>query len=320
MSCGCEKLLKAIDAYIRKADDDLEEALAEAGFLDTDDTVKEISRMESRVARALKKQTGYITDAADAAVDLKTFAEEIWPDVKLNDDLDAKLGTIFVEELSTYLPELASHYAAKIDPELVVSEITKRTTAFVESWSEDLGGIMKLNSHQEIEDILTTGLKEGQSVAEFTQAILDSGIRDEYYKARRVAVTETLRAHSYAQQEAIIQSPAAEGKEWVHTGSHMNEPRQNHVDMNGTIVPKDEPFELVGADGATYYPMFPRDSVLPPGESVNCHCIHRAVVSEEVPGLPLEERRRLQAEAIAEDDGAWEAELDAKNRAKAGIE
>ena len=61
MSCGCEKLLKAIDAYIRKADDDLEEALAEAGFLDTDDTVKEISRMESRVARALKKQTGYIT-------------------------------------------------------------------------------------------------------------------------------------------------------------------------------------------------------------------------------------------------------------------
>lgn len=320
MSCGCEKLLKAIDAYIQKADDDLEEALAEAGFIETEGTVKEISRMEGRVARALKKQTGYITDAADAAVDLKAFAEEIWPDVKLNDDLAEKLGTIFVEELTTYLPELASHYAAVIDPELVVSEITKRTTSFVESWSEELGDIMKLNSHDEIETILTTGLKEGQSVAEFTQAILDSGIRDEYYKARRAAITEVLRSHSYAQQEAIIQSPSAESKEWVHTGSHMNEPRQNHVDMNGTVVPKDEPFELLGADGATYYPMFPRDSILPPGEAVNCHCIHRAIVSEEVLGLPLEERQRLQAEAIEADDGKWEEELDARNRARAGIE
>lgn len=320
MKCGCEKLLKAIDAYIQKADDDLEEALSDAGFIDTGDTVDEISHMEGRVARALKRQTGYITDAAEAAVDLKTFAEEIWPDVKMNDDLSEKLTTIFLEELTTYLPELASHYSAIIDPDIVVSQITKRTTAFVEGWSKELGDIMKLNSHEEIENVLTTGLKEGQSVAEFTQAILDSGIRDEYYKARRVSVTETLRAHSYAQQEAIMQSPAAESKEWVHTGSHMNEPRQNHVDMNGTVVPKDEPFELVGADGATYYPMFPRDSILPPGESVNCHCIHRAIVSEEVLGLPLEERRRLQAEAIEEDDGAWEAELDAKNRAKAGIE
>lgn len=43
-------------------------------------------------------------------------------------------------------------------------------------------------------------------------------------------------------------------------------------------------------------------------------------MSEKILGLSIEERRRLQAEAIAEMDAAWEAELNAKNKAKAGIE
>jgi hypothetical protein len=66
--------------------------------------------------------------------------------------------------------------------------------------------------------------------------------------------------------------------------------------------------------------MYPRDSILPPGESVNCHCIHRGIVSKDVLGLSLDERKRLQQEAIDADDGAWEKELDARNKAKAGIE
>ena len=90
--------------------------------------------------------------------------------------------------------------------------------------------------------------------------------------------------------------------------------------MSGVIVPKDEPFTLEGLDGVTYYPMYPRDPILPPGESINCHCIHRGIVNADILGLPLEERQRLQQEAIDADDGAWEKELDAKNKAKAGIE
>ena len=129
-----------------------------------------------------------------------------------------------------------------------------------------------------------------------------------------------MRAHSVAQEEAIQQSPAVEEKEWVHTGAYRNEPRENHVDMDGQVVKKDAPFELTGADGGTYYPMYPRDPILPPGESINCHCIHRGIVSEEILGLPLERRKELQAEAIAEMDDAWEKELNERNKAKAGIE
>ena len=65
--------------------------------------------------------------------------------------------------------------------------------------------------------------------------------------------------------------------------------------------------------------MTPRDVCLPPRESVNCHCLLQPVVSEEVLGLSLEERQALQAQAIAEDDGEWDKELDAQNKARAGI-
>lgn len=116
-----------------------------------------------------------------------------------------------------------------------------------------------------------------------------------------------------------MQSPVVAEKMWKHTGSYRNSPRQNHVDMNGQRVPVSEPFELTGADGRSYSPMFPGDPALPPGERINCHCICQPVVSEDILGLSLEERQRLQQEAIDGMDNEWEKELDAKNRAKAGI-
>ena len=94
-----------------------------------------------------------------------------------------------------------------------------------------------------------------------------------------------------------MQSPVVAEKMWKHTGSYRNSPRQNHVDMNGQRVPVSEPFELTGADGRSYSPMFPGDPALPPGERINCHCICQPVVSEDILGLSLEARQRLQQEA-----------------------
>ena len=313
-------LIKAIDAYIKKADDDLQEMLEDAGFIDPEGTVEEMSKLEILIAATLKEETEYILDSLKGAIDLEAYARDIWPGVKLNDDLAAKLQQTFLEEFTELMPKLASQYNFQIDPELTISTVTQRTTAWIKDWSEELGEIMQLNSHKELETILETSLKEGRSVAETTQAILDSGIRDEYYKAQRVAQTEMLRAHSVAQHESFVQSPAVTEKMWRHTGSHMNNPRQNHVDMDGKRVPVDEPFELMGADGTKHRPMYPRDTNLPPGESINCHCIEQGIVSEEVLGLPLEERQRLQQEAIDADDGEWEKELDARNRARSGFD
>lgn len=320
MCLNCGPLIKAIDGYIKKANDDLADALGAEGYAKPKKTLKYAQEIEDGVAEALLEETDYFIAEAEKAVDLETFAASVWPKVKLNDALKGKLVTVFTESLEKFMPEYVGCYLKQTDKDLKLTQVSKRTAAWITSWSKDLGEIMKLNSHKEIERILEKGLKDGSSIAEFTRQILDSGIRDEYYKARRVAVTEVLRAHSVAQQEAFMQSPAVGEKMWKHTGEYRNEPRQNHVDMDGQRVPVDEPFELIGIDGGTYECMYPRDITLPPEESINCHCICQPVVSEEILGLPLEERQRLQQEAIDEMDDEWEKELDAQNKAKAGIE
>lgn len=318
--CDCCGLVKAIDAYIEKADKSLSDQLKAEGYLRPEETLAYIEHIENDVAEALLAETDYFVTAAERAVDLEAFARDIWPRVKITDGMKAKLTTVFTEQFAKFMPDFIRYYLTKTDKALKLNRVSKRTTAWVESWSRELADIMQLNSHQEIEKILVSGLREGNSIAEFTCAILDSGIRDEYYKARRVAVTEVLTAHRAAQQEAYMQSPAVSEKAWKHTGAHKNVPRQNHVDMNGQRVPVDQPFVLIGADGLTYTPMFPGDPDLPPEERINCHCIEQPIVSEEILGLPLEERQRLQAQAVAEMDDKWERALDARNRAKAGID
>lgn len=319
MCMACQPLIKAIDAYLAKADGDLADALDAEGYAEPQATIGYMQDIEDDVAEALVEETDYFLAEAEKAADLETFASDVWPRVKLNDRLKAKLATVFTEHLSEFMPEFVAYYIAQTDRSLKLEVVSKRTVAWVESWSEQLGEIMQLNSHKEIETILTKGLKDGTGIASFTREILDSGIRDEYYKARRVALTEVLGAHSVAQQEAFMQSPAVVDKAWKHTGAYRNDPRQNHVDMDGQRVPKDAPFTLTGIKGGTYEPMYPRDVILPPEERINCHCICQPVVSEDILGLPLEERQRLQQKAIDTMDDEWERELDARNKAKAGI-
>lgn len=320
MCIFCGSLIKAIDDFIETADNSLAEQLKDEGYVEGDKTVDYISDLESSVAGALTEETAYIIAEAEKAVDLESFAEDIWPAVKFKDALKARLATIFKERFVKFMPEFIEYYLARTDKELKLLQVSKQTTAWVESWSEELGEIMQLNSHKEIEKILTKGLKNGDGIPVFTRNILDSGVRDEYYKARRVSVTEVLRAHSVAQQEAFMQSPSVAEKMWRHTGSYRNQPRQNHMNMNGKRVSKEKPFELDGINGGTYLPMYPRDPMLPPEETINCHCLCEPVVNEDILGLSLEERQRLQQEAIDNMDEDWEKELDARNRAKAGIE
>lgn len=320
MCMECRPLIKAIDAYLAKVNSDLADELGAEGYLEPEKTLDYIQNIEDSVATVLLDETDYILEEIEKSVDLETFAADVWPMVKLNDAARHKLSTVFKENLSEFLPEFIGYYIAQTDRSLKLLQVTKRTTAWISSWSKELGELMQLNSHKEIERILKDGLSKGSGIAEFTRAIQDSGIRNEYYKARRVAVTEVLTAHRAAAQEAYMQSPAVGEKAWKHTGAYRNEPRQNHVDMDGKRVPVNKPFELKGADEKIYTPMYPGDPILPAEERVNCHCISQPIVDEDILGLPLEERQRMQQEAIDAMDDEWEKELDARNRAKAGIE
>ena len=317
MCTACERLIKAIDACIRKADEKLSGVLGEEGFAEPEDTVSHIEALEDELDAVFEEQSRAAAEKLEQA-----DGSDVMPafeSFKAADTTRDSLYKIFLGAFTDYVPQLANVYISDMDSELVVEQISEKTSGWINDWSDELSELMHISSQSGLEKILSDGLKEGKGVDEVARDILDSGIRNAYYKARRVAQTEMLRAHSVAREESIQQCPAAEFKEWVHTGGHKNKPRENHVKMSGQIVPKDQPFKLIGRDGVIYYPKFPRDTNLPASESVNCHCIHRGAASERILALSLEERKKLQQQAVEEMGDEWEKELDARNKAKAGI-
>lgn len=325
-SC-CDRLTKAIDAYIRKADNNLSDQLGKEGYAKPKKTLQYAESIEDDMADILTEETDYFVREAKTSGSLEDFQKKL-PAVTAATPATAKLSKTFATQLKRFMPEYAAYYLKKTDKSLKLDRVSKRTTAWIESWSDDLADLMKTTSKAQLESLLKKEINNGGNISQFCVDLINSGMEKEgkgeywtsHYRARRVAVTEVLRAHSVAQQEAFMQSPAVEEKSWLHTGNYRNEPRQNHIDMSGQTVPKGQPFELIGEDGIVYHPMYPRDVSLPAGESINCHCIQQPVVSEDILGLPLEERQKLQQQAIDEMDDDWEAELDARNKAKAGIE
>ena len=317
---NADGIIGAIDQYLAKADDDLADSLTDEGYAEADDTVDAINAMQDEVAETLQNQTDDFVTALETATGSGwAEAQRAVSEMMDGDDIAEQVEGAAADMLQTQIPKLASVYMQETDGELVVDIIRQRTQNWIASWSQRLGELMKINTHQQISDIIQSTIDKGESIEKLTRKIMDGGWRNEHYQARRVAVTEVLRAHSVAREEAIQQSPSTDRKEWRHTGAHKNKPRPNHVEMDGQIVPKDQPFELKGRDGVVYHPMYPRDPILPAGETVNCHCIHRGVAADDALGMSLEERRRLQQKYIEEDDGAWKKELDEENKAKAGI-
>ncbi len=317
---NADGIIEAIDKYLAKADDELSDVLADEGYADTEDSVNAINAMQEEISEALQNQTDDFVETLAAAQDSDWAATQKKVSEMLDgDDIAEQIQETAADMFQTEVPKLATVYMQETDGDLVVGVIRQRTKSWISSWSQRLGQLMKINTHQQITDIIQRTIDQGESIETLTRKIMDGGWRNEHYQARRVAVTEVLRAHSVAREEAIQQSPSTDRKEWRHTGAHKNKPRPNHVDMDGQIVPKDKPFELQGRDGVVYHPMYPRDPILPASETVNCHCIHRGVAADEALGMSLEERQQLQQKYIEEDDGAWKKELDEQNKTKAGI-
>lgn len=311
-------LICSIDALITKADNELTEQLKEAGFVDAKKSVKTAAELEGSITEILQDQTTDIADALKKAKNLKQ-ARRLIAQYFADDSATTKaLTEVFEAYYKLNVPIWSSKYMMEIESDLVVEVLRQRTTAWLETWSKDLADLMQLNGSDRMGELIQETIDNGESVADLTRKLQEEGIRNEEYAARRVALTEMCRAHNVADNEAIMQSPATTRKMWRHTGAYRIKPRENHVDMDGTTVKKSEPFELVGADGVTYYPMHPVDSSLPPGEAINCHCIMQGIVDDEILGMSLEERQMLQRKIIEEDDGEWMKELDEQNKQRRG--
>lgn len=311
-------MISAMDRLIIKSNDDLKDSLSSEGYIEAKATVESIESLENKILSIFEQKKKQLMKEMEGA-ELDNVLNAILPALFADDITSVdKLTKVFKKELWTVIANLTNAYVKDVDPELAFSTFTDRTSNWIERWSDELGHIMHLDTYNGLESIMSEALKKGESIQKVTEGLADwYGFSTN--RARKTALTEILTAHSVASNESYRQSPAVEQKCWRHTGAYKNEPRQNHVAMDGVTIDKNKTFTLYGADGGIYHPEFPRDPILPASERVNCHCILQPIVSKDVLGLSIDEREKLQADAIARDNKAWEKEIDKKNKAKAGI-
>lgn len=300
---SCSLICKEIERYIKKEDDKLADFLEKSGYQDVAYTMSKVAELEDKLIDILQGQTdAFITLLENNPNANISEIIDMLPEFNSKSSVASSLKKLFKTEFEETVSQIATSYIQSIDEELELKTMTNRTSDWINNWSVELSDIMEVTSEEKLNNILSDAVKEGKSVSTVAKELTDSGIVESASRARTTALTEMLRANSVAAQEAYIQSPAVSQKRWRHTGAKKNNPRSNHVSINGQIVNVDEPFELIGANGTTYYPMYPRDPILPPSESVNCHCIHQPIVDKDVLGLSLKEREKLQNNCIKIDN------------------
>lgn len=308
MNIDLEPLLSSVERYITKADKDLEETLEGEGYVNAAGAVEAINKLEEAVNDALVEDAQNFLDKVQEAENIDDFIREAWETYRTSADLETALEEIFRKGFRDMFQQFTFDWLLSAEPdyapEIDDERISNPSEQFIKDWSQQLADLMNLSTKESMEKILLDAKENGWSIDETAQAISDSGIREPGYRSRRVAVTEVLRVESYAQQESMVQDPLTYAKKWKHVLS--NNPRTNHMAMNGQQVFKRETFTLVGADGATYHPLCPRDTSLPASESVNCHCIMEAVADESVFGMSKDEWKKAREKAMDEVDAEWE--------------
>ena len=309
MQLDTKPLIDAINRLIEKADDDLKDSLEAEGYVAASELVKNINKLEDAIDDALDADSLEFLEKIEAATGVTDFITDIWPGIKDADDLEKALREIFRKQFDDMFREFTYQWVLVEDPVLAteVEEITKPAEAFIQGWSGELARIMNLNTKDAMERLLLKAQEKKWSIDELSEAIGNSGIREHGYRSRRVALTESLRVESYAQQESMIQNPLAYKKKWKHVMSAH--PRENHMAMDGQEVFKREMFTLTGKNGATYMVLCPRDTSLPVEETANCHCLMETIADENALGMTAEERaaarKKYMDEVNAEYD-AWE--------------
>lgn len=302
-------LLDAIERYIAKADDELEETLTAEGYPGAKKAVEMAGRLEEAVDGALEADSVSFLERVQKALSVEAFVSDEWPEIKSAEDLQEALRVIFRGKFDEMMHSFVYEWMLAEQPVLagIDEEITKPAEMFIKGWSDELARIMHLNTKDTMERLLLKAQDKGWSIDELSEAIGDSGIRNHGYRSRRVALTETLRVESYAQQETMTQNPLAYKKRWKHVMSEH--PRENHMAMDGTEVFKRDMFELKGKNGGTYRVMCPRDTSLPVEETANCHCLMETIENEDAIGMTKKQkisaRQKYMAEVNAEYD-AWE--------------
>lgn len=298
------ELLKNIKSFLQKADDKEELKQLLKDFPEAERLIRAIDDYETVIGRLLREQKKDFIHALKnflstgnlmtGNVLVGAVLQFITEDALNSDDFDKRLSKESIKFLTSTISDLSRLIMASIDKDVAFNTLSQRTLTWIDEWSEELGRLMKLTTHEKLRDILREAIERGKSIQDIELELMELP-EFSRARARRTAITEVLTACSVAQWESYMQSPAVTGKTWLHSGTRAINPRPHHVEMSGTTIAKHEYFDVNG-----YEALYPRDVNLPASERVNCHCVLAPSVDSTILGLSKEEKELIRARTMEE--------------------
>ncbi|QFY82740.1 hypothetical protein D0808_15685 [Bacillus subtilis] len=303
MNTKTDKLLESLNVFIQKAEESEREKLMESvpDFPGLSKIPNFVEEYEKGIAKLLRRQRKKFLDglkgfvSKDSKETLEALLVFFTHNLFAEDEFEEEFQELTKGFLQQTIEELAVVIMDSIDPEVPFKVLSNRTINWIKDWSKKLARIMKLNTHEAVENVLTDAIENGISIQDIELTLKDLPQFDRE-RARTTAITEVLAASSAAQHESYAQSPAVKKKKWRHSGNKKNNPRENHIELDGTVIGVDEEFQIPGSSETC---MFPRDPKLSAGERVHCHCVLSPVVDNEILGLSPEEKEVIRREALA---------------------
>lgn len=294
-------LLKNINSFIEKANDDKELRDLIDKFPEADLLVKAVNNYETIIARLLREQRkdfvkvlkSYLEGGSTGNPLVGAILDLVTEDALEADTFGVKLSKESVKFLTATISELTSLIMNSIDKDIAFNQLSPRTLTWIDEWSDDLGRLMKLKSHDALTEALRETIAEGRPVKELERTLRDLPEFNRN-RARATAITEVLTASSVAQHEAYTQSPAVEGKTWLHSGNRGINPRKTHVALSGTTIEVDQDFDVNG-----FSAQYPRDTNLPAKERVYCHCVLSPSVNSKILELSREDKEAIRSRTMA---------------------
>jgi F like protein len=291
-----DRAIKSINAIIKADIDKLKEELE--GIKALDATVDGIEEYEKKISKLLRNQKKHFTDGINEFVakdaTLKDVINYVKQDLFAADEFAKDMDSMTNEFLNVTMTEMCTIIMDSIDKDVEFEVFSNRTTDWIDSWSKALGELMQVNCHKEMNKLFDEALENGDSIQDIVQSLKDFSGFDRK-RAETTAITEILTANSVSTYESYCQSPAVVKKVWFHSGSKNNNPRPDHVALDGTSIELDEYFDVGGEDA-----LYPRDVNLSAKQRVRCHCDLGNEIDEVILKLSKEEKLKLKEEALAE--------------------
>ena len=126
-------------------------------------------------------------------------------------------------------------------------------------------------------DIANAGVQEGLSVDDIVKLVLDDKeLEYSNMRARRIVRTEIMRGSNIGAMKGAEAHGFQVDKQWISARDsrtrRIPDDEFDHVELDGVIVPFDEPFTSNGKKGEAVVAMQPGDITAPAGFTINCRC------------------------------------------------